>query len=244
MRVPISTENLAKHLKQIENLKSGLDLSPVHIIITDENANVLYANKAVEQNTGFSQQEVIGKNPADLWGGKMPKKFYEDMWRTIKIEKKVFTGEVQNIRKDGTLYWQELLVTPVLNELGEVKFFIGMEPNITEKKKGEEFREQFISAVGHQVRNPLTTIQWVLENLLKSSSLKETERQELEKAYKENQTLTDLVKDLLILSRIENRALESETFRLDEELANATGLIQKNIPIFPFHFKMKLVQCR
>lgn len=240
MRVPISTENLAKHLKQIENLRSGLDLSPVHIVITDENANVLYANKAVEQNTGFSQQEIIGKNPADLWGGKMPKKFYEDMWRTIKIEKKAFTGEIQNIRKDGTPYWQELLVTPVLNELGEVKFFIGMEPNITEKKKREEFREQFISAVGHQIRNPLTTIRWVLENLLNSTSLGETERQDLEKAYKENQSLTDLVKDLLILSRVENWALESETVRLDEELADAIGLIQKKHPNISFSFQNEI----
>lgn len=240
MRVPISTENLAKHLKQIENLKSGLDSSPLHIIITDENANVLYANKTVEKNTGFSQQEAVGKNPADLWGGKMPKKFYEDMWRTIKIEKKPFSGEVQNVKKDGTLYWQNLLVTPVLDENGEVKFFIGIEPNITEKKKSEEFREQFISALGHQVRNPLLTIRWVLEELLANPSLKETERQDLQKAYQENQTLTDLIRDLLILSRVENWALELETTQLDEELTNAIGSVQKKYPNVYFSFQNEI----
>lgn len=237
MRIPILAENIAKYLKQIESLKNGLDSSPVHIVITDENANVLYANKAVEHNTGFTQQEIVGKNPADLWGGKMPKKFYEDMWRTIKIEKKAFTGEMQNVKKDGTSYWQELLVTPVLDEYGEVKFFIGMEPNITEKKKREEFREQFISAVGHQVRNPLITIRWVLEKLLASTALGESERQDLERAYRENQTLTDLVKDLLILSHIENAALESETIRLDEELTGTVESVQKKNPNVSFSFQ-------
>ena len=240
MRVPISTENLVKHLKQIENLKGGLDSSPLHIVITDENANVLYANKAVEENTGFSQQEVVGKNPADLWGGKMPKKFYEDMWRTIKIEKKPFIGEVQNFKKDGTPYWQELLITPVLDENGRVKFFIGMEPNITNKKKQEEFREQFISAVGHQVRNPLITIRWVLEELLGNTTLGEIERQDLEKAYRENQTLTDLVKDLLILSRVENWALESETIRLDEELTRAVESVQIKNPNVSISFQNEM----
>lgn len=240
MRFPISTENITKHLKQLENLKTGLDFSTVHIVITDENANVLYANKAVEQNTGFTQREVIGKNPADLWGGKMPKKFYEDMWRTIKIEKKPFSGEVQNFRKDGTPYWQELLISPVLDENGEVRFFIGMEPDITEKKKREEFKEQFISAIGHQVRNPLITIRWVLEELLTSKALEGEDRKDLEKAYLENLNLSDLIKDLLILSRIENSALEAETIRLDEEINNAIESVKKKHSDVSFSFKNEI----
>ena len=79
MRTPISFGKIANRLDEIKVLKKAFDLLPDHVIITDENANILYANKGVENNTGFSQKEVIGKNPADLWGGKMPKKFYEDM---------------------------------------------------------------------------------------------------------------------------------------------------------------------
>src|SRR3989338_4005703 len=135
MRTPISFGQVSKHLDEIKVLKKAFDLLQDHVIITDENANILYANKAVENNTGFSQEEVIGKNPADLWGGKMPKRFYEEMWRTIKIEKRPFVGEVQNVRKDGTTYWQEVHISPVLDEDGNIKFFIGIEPNITERKK-------------------------------------------------------------------------------------------------------------
>ena len=229
MRVPISTEEFEKHLKQIENLKSGFDLAPFHVVITDENGNIIYINKAVEQHTGFTREESIGKNTADLWGGKMPKSFYEEMWRTIKVEKKPFSGETQNIKKDGTAYWQELLITPALDDEGNIKFFIGIEPEISDRKKREEFKDQFISALGHQVRNPLTTIRWVLEELLASKGIGESERQDLEKAYLENKTLSDLIKDLLILSRLENQtqAVELETIRIDEELNNIVEVVQK-----------------
>lgn len=66
MRVSISQQEISRRLEEINKfgLKKSFDLSPAHIIITDENANVLYANKAVENSTGFSQIETIGKNPA------------------------------------------------------------------------------------------------------------------------------------------------------------------------------------
>ena len=103
MRTPISVEELTKRFKELLPLKEGFDLLNEHVVIADENANILYANRAVEKNTGFPLNEVIGKNPADLWGGNMPKEFYEKMWHTIKEEKKPFVGEVQNKRKHKTL---------------------------------------------------------------------------------------------------------------------------------------------
>src|SRR3989344_3999393 len=232
MRFPISQEEISNRLEEVLKLglKKGFDLSPVHIIITDENANIIYANKAVESHTSFSPEDIIGKNPGDLWGGNMSKSFYENMWHTIKIKKKPFAGEVQNVKKDRTTYWQELLITPILDENGEVKFFIGMEPDISDKKKQDQFRDQFISALGHQTRNPLITIKWILENLLTNSGLGETERQELEKIYQENETLTNLVNDLLILSRVENLALQTETIHLDQEIQNGIESVKKKIP--------------
>jgi len=242
MRVPISQEEISNRLKEVLKLglKRGFDLSPVHIVITDENANIIYANKAVESHTSFSPEEIIGKNPGDLWGGNMPKSFYEDMWYTIKTEKKPFAGAVQNKKQDGTMYWQELLITPILDENGDVRFFIGMEPDISEKKKQDQFRDQFISALGHQTRNPLITIKWILENLFTSSELGEAEKQKLEKIYQENQTLTNLVNDLLILSRVENLALETETIHLDQEIENGIEAVKKKSPHVALTFENEL----
>lgn len=54
---------------EIQIISAAFEASQDHIIITDENANIIYANKAVEENTGFSLAEVIGNNPSVLWGG-------------------------------------------------------------------------------------------------------------------------------------------------------------------------------
>ena len=237
MRTLLSVEEFKKRFKELLPLKEGFDLIDEHVVIVDENANILYANKAVENNTGFPLSEVIGKNPADLWGGNMPKEFYEKMWHTIKEEKKPFVGEVQNKRKDGTLYWQEIHVSPVLNEQGDVKFFIGIEPNITDRKKRDQFREEFISAVSHQLRNPLVAIRWVLESLLSGNSLEAKNRKKLEIIYKEGLTLSDLVRDLLLLARVDKGSLQSEEVALDKELDESIGTVRQKHPAVSFSFQ-------
>src|SRR3989344_5241991 len=160
-----------KDIEMLEKLKVAFDAVADHVVITDKDANILYANGAVEKMTGFPLEEVIGKNPADLWGGNMPQDIYEKMWHTIKTEKKPYVGEVQNKRKDGTFYWQEVHISPVLDDLGEAKFFIGIEPNITDRKEREKFSEEFVSILAHQLKNLLTTIRWALESVFGSGRL-------------------------------------------------------------------------
>lgn len=237
MRTPLTNEELLRHLKNVELIKIGFDLLSDHVVITDENANILYANKAVEQNTGFSVEECMGKNPADLWGGKMPEEFYSKMWHTIKEEKKPFVGEIKNIRKDGTEYWQELHISPVLDHNGHIEFFIGIEPDITERRKREKFSKEFISAVGHQLRNPLTAVQWVIEGLLSHSSLKEEDKAHIASIYKENQNLARLVNDLLLLARMDRPSLQLETIHLDEELRLCAESVRQKQPDISFSFR-------
>jgi PAS domain S-box-containing protein len=142
----------------VRSLSPGFDLIQDHVIITDPNGHIIYANDAVEKNTGFSRSEILGKTPGQLWGGLMPKEFYEKMWHTIKIEKKFFVGDVQNLRKDQTKYWQRLHITPILDKAGEVVCFLGIEPNITKWKEAEGFTEAFTSAVSEQKAEPKETL--------------------------------------------------------------------------------------
>ena len=123
--------------KDVESIGSGLDLIGEHMIITDPDGMILYANRAVQENTGFSLEEVIGKSPGILWGGNMPKEFYKSMWHTLKDNKRLFIGEVKNKKKNGEEYWQQLIIIPVLDPVGKIRFFIGIEPDITERKKME-----------------------------------------------------------------------------------------------------------
>lgn len=208
----------------------GFDRVGDHVIITDENANILYANKAVEQVTGFAGQEIIGKNPGDLWGGQMGKDFYEKMWHTIKDEKNFFVGEVQNKRKDGTMYWQELHISPILDPAGNIRFFIGIEPNITDRKEKEKFRDEFISIVGHQLRNPLTTMHLLISLLAKSGAMPEEDRKHLEEMSRQNENLSRFVGDLLMLSRVASGKLAMEPFDVKAETAALVAEVKAHHP--------------
>ena len=143
-RKPRTEDELQDLQIEILPLTEAFDLVTDHVVITDSEANILYANKGVEATTGFSHMEIIGKNPGDLWGGHMPKEFSEDMWHTIKTLKRPFQGEVENHNKDGDSYWQELRIFPILDHEGEVKFFIAIEPDITVRKVVEGHKQQYM----------------------------------------------------------------------------------------------------
>ena len=196
---PIDRAQVKKRIAEIAPLKAGFDLLQDHVVITDDNGIILYANKAVEENTGFSAQEVIGKNPGELWGGKMPKEFYERMWHTIKEEKQPFVGEVRNIGKDGKVYWQSLHISPVLDEQGEIKFFIGIEPTISDPKEKERFQGEFLSTLNRQYQDPFVVVQWTLKWLAERGKITMEQKAILEDLYKDEPGLSHLVKDLLYL---------------------------------------------
>lgn len=96
------------------------------VIITDKNGHILYINPEVERATGYSAKEIIGQTPA-IWGNQMTPEFYNEMWYQIKDEKRAYVVKVTNRRKDGTLYDVILRISPILDDKGEVEFFIGME---------------------------------------------------------------------------------------------------------------------
>ena len=202
MRVNLSEERLRNYLEVVRELGVAFDLLDDHVVITDPDGNIIYMNEAAERNTGFFREEAFGKNPADLWGGNMSQEFYERMLQRIKVEKLPFVGEARNRKKDGTEYWQELHISPVLWENGDIKFFIGVEPNITKKKEKEKFREEFSSMLGHQLKSPLTSYKWALEWLSKEGNLTGDQKEMIHALYEQNESLVNLVGDLLTYARI------------------------------------------
>lgn len=133
----ILENQLRGQTEELEKFHMAAEESFDHMVITDKDGVVLYANPAVEKITGFKNSEVIGHTPA-LWGKQMGKEFYEKFWHTIKDLKRKFYGEVANKRKDGKRYIAEIGVAPLLDDQGEVKFFVGVERDITEQRKYEE----------------------------------------------------------------------------------------------------------
>lgn len=139
-----SEKELHLQREELNKFKLAVESSFNHIVITDANGTILYANKSAEMMTGFSVEEMMGKTPA-LWGRQMSSEFYEAFWHTIKQEKKSYFGEVTNRRKNGTQYLANISVSPIFDKQGTVSFFVGIERDITEERKHQKDIERHAS---------------------------------------------------------------------------------------------------
>lgn len=175
-----------------------------HIVITDPDGVILYANKSAELLTGYSRSELIGARPS-LWGREMDREFYARMWRRIKIEKKTFRGEMMNRRKNGERYAAEVVVSPLLDGDGRVCYFVGIERDITRAKEIDAAKSEFISLAAHQLRTPLTTISLLAEMLVREEKRGggEAAGQALADIFREVHGMAELIETFLDASRIE-----------------------------------------
>lgn len=202
----------ARLAQDLEKFKRAVDGASDHIIITDPEGVVLYLNKAAEIITGYTPVEAIGKKAGKVWGGYMPKDFYEKMWHTIKTEKKPFIGEIVNRRKNGEDYTVELRISPILNKDGQVEFFVGIERDISQAKQIERMKTDFMSFTSHQLRTPLTVIKWNTEMIQNGDAGKLTAEQKkyLNEIERGEKRMAQLINSLLNVSRLESSRVKIE----------------------------------
>ncbi|MCF6147372.1 MAG: PAS domain S-box protein [Candidatus Kuenenia sp.] len=133
-------EKLARHLKAEEDLRKlsrAIEQSPCTVMITNAAGNIEYVNPKFTQLTGYTPEEVIGKNPRILKPDKIPSEKYRQLWETI-LSGGEWQGEFCNRKKNGELYWEYAYISPVKNQNGEITHFIGVKEDITEKMHSEE----------------------------------------------------------------------------------------------------------
>jgi two-component system cell cycle response regulator len=102
---------------------------------TDIYGNITSVSKAFCEISGYSESELIGRSHNIVRHSDMSKSLYEDLWSTIKVGQ-IWRGEVKNIRKDGTDYWVEAIITPNIKE-GEITGYTAVRHDITDKKRVE-----------------------------------------------------------------------------------------------------------
>jgi len=108
------------------------------VVITGKDAQIKWANRAFSKLSGYSLSEAIGHFPKKLVkSGMQGQGYYEALWQTI-LSGEVWHGELVNRRKDGSLYHEEMTITPVPDAQGEITHFIAVKQDITERKQAEE----------------------------------------------------------------------------------------------------------
>ena len=123
--------------QQVRYQAAALEAAAAGIVITDGNGNILWVNPAFVALSGYTLQEVVGKNPRLLKSGRHDAEFYHGMWNTI-LSGRVWQGEIVNRRKDGTFYDEELTITPVCSPTGEITHFVAIGQDISARKRAEE----------------------------------------------------------------------------------------------------------
>lgn len=215
-------EQLAEDL---EKFKLAVENVHEHIVITDENGIILYSNAGAEQITGYSREESLGKKPS-LWGGQMTKEFYEKFWRVIKIEKNPFIGEFTNKRKNGQRYIANAMVIPILDNQNNIRFFVGVERDVTEEKELDRAKTEFISLAAHQLRTPIATISLTAEMLMRglTGEINKDTQKYLESIMEHVGKMTEMIETFLNVSRI-----ELGTFEIKPRPCDLLEVIEENI---------------
>ena len=201
---------------ELRMLSTALEQSPRMIIITDTKGSIEYVNQKFTKLTGYTLEEVIGKNPRILKSGKNPPEMYKRLWETITSGCE-WHGELLNKKKDGGLYWKCSSLSPIRSSEGVITRFIDISEDITKHKEAEdkikeaiEAKTNFTSMVSHELRTPLTTIEESIAVILDGLTgvINDEQKEYLTIAKRNVDRLARLINNVLDFEKLESGKTE------------------------------------
>jgi PAS domain S-box-containing protein len=132
-----------ENVERIRQLYQAVEQSPATIVITNKTGEIEYVNPKFSELSGYSREEVLGKNPRILKSGEMSSDSYRQMWETI-CSGRDWRGEFHNRKKSGEFYWEAAAISAVRNSDGEITHFLAVKEDITQRKSYEAEREKLI----------------------------------------------------------------------------------------------------
>ena len=215
------------------HLATAVEQAAEAVIITDRAGAIEYVNPAFEWITGYRADEVIGANPRMLKSGKQEPGFYAEMWATIS-RGSVWVGRLTNRRKDGSLYEEEMSISPIRDERGEVVSFVAVKRDVTREValQAQLIQAQKMEAVGklaggiaHDFNNLLQAIMshvGVLRHPGPAARGSSKSLDELDGLVRRGASLT---RQLLLFSHRE--VTQPERLDLNEAIRDATNLLRR-----------------
>ncbi len=233
---------LEKTNKELTRLSRAVEQSPVSIVLTDLNGDIEYANPKCLEITGYTLEEVIGKNPRVFKSGEKSPDEYKNLWETISAGKE-WKGEFHNKKKNGELFWELASISPVKNNEGEVISFLAVKEDITERKRmldeliaakeeAEEInriKSNFFSNMSHELRTPLVGIIGFSDMLLDEIKNKE-QKEFVESIHESGNRLLKTLNTILNISKLEAEKvkLQLQTLNIYEEVNYAVESNRNN----------------
>lgn len=231
-----------KSNEKIRKFSEAIEQSDASIVITDLLGNIEYVNPAFTKTTGYTTEEVIGKNPRILKTEFNEKNSHEELWSNLSNDKP-WRGIFCNKKKNGDNYWEQAVLSPIFNEKGVKTNYVAVKEDITariqlENEKGKLIEEltlslkelkQFTYITSHNLRAPITNLIGIID-LLDFDLIEDESNRLLLEGFKKstlklNETLEDLIQTLLIK---ENTKSEKEWVNF-QSIFNQVCLSIKNL---------------
>jgi len=241
--------------EEVRKLSRSVEQSPNIVIIADLNARIEYVNPRFSAVTGYTAEEVIGRNPRFLKSGKTPKESYTAMWNRLTSGLD-WSGEFQNRKKNGEVYWESANIFPLKNEEGEISHYISMKEDITDRKKMEKdlirakekaeesdrLKSAFLANMSHEIRTPMNAIIG-FSQLLNDESISSDEKAHfIDLIQKSGNDLLRLIDDIIDISKIEAGQLKvfKSQYFLDNILEEIYNSYQQFLKTKPDKANVKL----
>lgn len=215
---------IKKEKEKNDLLAQAIEESTVGITISEggDDFPITYVNKAFTRITGYSSDEIIGNNCRFLQGGSTDPSVVDRISKAILHREKIRV-EVLNYKKDGTEFWNDLRLSPVLNSEGVLLAYVGVQQDISEAKVSQKSlmkarddaqaaviaKSEFLANMSHEIRTPMNGVLGML-GLVLNDDLDLIQKRRLEIAQNSAKSLLTLINDILDLSKIEADKLDLE----------------------------------
>jgi PAS domain S-box-containing protein len=240
----ITQRKMAEERNQLQSY--ALEAAANSVMITDRNGIISWVNSALTETSGYTKEELIGRNPNIFNSGVHPPAYFKNMWDTL-LAGRSWRGETVNRHKDGTLYTEEQTIAPIMDENRQVVNFIAVKQDVSDRKALEKLRDDLVYTIVHDLRNPLTSISMSLDvierGIKRHGSLPADQMDMLDIARSNTRRMAGLVNSILDINRLENERmpvnlvaislhkLVSDAMKFQVTLAKAKGLeLENNIP--------------
>jgi PAS domain S-box-containing protein len=203
-------------------LSRAVEQSSVSVMITNREGVIEYVNPFFTKLTGYSLEEVMGENPKILQSGHQSNAFYQKLWDTI-LSGKDWEGEMLNKKKNGDLYWEQAVISAIVNSDGMITNFVAIKEDITERKKmledlvaakekaeeSDRLKSAFLANMSHEIRTPMNGIIGFAD-ILKRHNLTDAERQKyISIIEKSGARLLNIINDIIDISKIETGLMKA-----------------------------------